>query len=169
MANCITISAGTTTILVRPNLNNEVISFSGVSYEGTYCGNYALYYQNLYGGWDAFLIEGNVTVSHKTTDYKYGKSIDNTTLDKETWVYAKDVKVSYAATTGWLSDEESERLAKHLLSSPDVYLHDFKNDRIIPVNITDSSYKIKTYQNNGKKMVNYTINLEEGSLKIRQY
>ena len=69
----------------------------------------------------------------------------------------------------WLSDEESERLAKHLLSSPDVYLHDFKNDRIIPVNITDSSYKIKTYQNNGKKMVNYTINLEEGSLKIRQY
>jgi hypothetical protein len=141
----------------------------GTRYEGGYCGKYALYYQNVYGGWDAFLIEGNVSKSQKLTDYKYGKSFDNTGYDRETWVYAKDIATTYAATTGWLSDEESKRLAKHLLSSPDVFLHDFEKDEIIPVNITDSSYKIKTYQNEGKRLVNYTINLEEAYNKLRQY
>lgn len=167
---CINISGGTNTLMLRAELNNTMITFGDdVHYDGHYCGKYALYYQNIYGGWDAFLIEGSVIKSNKVSDYKYSKSFDNTTLDKANWVYAKDITVSYACTTGWLSDEESKRLAKHLLSSPDIYLHEFESDKIIPVNITDTSYKIKTYQNEGKKLVNYVINLEEGSIKTRQY
>lgn len=56
----------------------------------------------------------------------------------------------------------------HLLESTDVYLHNLKNDEIIPVVITDTNCEYKTYSNQGNKRFNYTINVEESKYKYRK-
>ena len=170
MATCFTLENGISTIITRQGYGDCVTNFTnGVKYKGGYCGRYALIYQNAYGGWDSFLIEGTVAKTGSFTQNTYSKAYDNTTLDREIWNYANVINYSYNCTTGWLSDAESKRLAKHLLSSPDIYLQDLENDKIIPVTMQAGNYKFKTYQNEGKRMVNYTFTLKESNEKIRQY
>jgi hypothetical protein len=170
MATCFTLEKGISTILTKQGVANCDIVFSnGIRYKGGYCGRYALLYQNAYGGWDSFLIEGTVVKNGNYTQSTYAKAYDNSTLDRETTNYANVITYTYACTTGWLSDEESERLAKHLLSSPDIYLQDIQEDRIIPVTMQAGAYKFKTYQNEGKKLVNYNFTLKESNSKTIQH
>lgn len=170
MANCFQLQKGISTLLTRQGVGGcDTVFTGGVKYNGNYCGRYAVIYQNAYGGWDSFLIEGTVYKSGSYTQNTYAKAYDNRTLDRETWNYANNITYSYNCTTGWLSDEESERLAKHLLSSPDIYLQDIEEDTLIPVTMQAGNYKFKTYQNEGKKMVNYTFTLKESNNKTRQY
>lgn len=168
MATCFNIGKGISTILMTAAENTDVTFNSDVTYNGGYCARYAVLYQNAYGGWDSFLIEGNVYKSGKYTQHNYAKAYDNTTLERESVNYANEITYSYNCTTGWLTDEQSERLAKHLLSSPNVYLQDIQEGTLIPVTMGTSSYKFKTYQNEGKKMVNYTFTLNESNTKTRQ-
>ena len=87
------------------------------------------------------------------------------------------IDTTYEAYTGWLSDEEAERLVFHLLSSPMVFFQDlnkenqlYNTDDIfenIPIRITASSAEYKKFRN-GKKMVNYLITFEKGNIeKVR--
>lgn len=145
----------------------KILVSSDETYDVLACGDYAFYYQNLYGGWNSFLIEGNVIKKDTYTKHSYTKSFNNRTIEWGTKYFANEIASSYVCTTGWLSDEQSHTLVNHLLSSNDVYLHDLKNDKIIPVLITDNSATYKTYRNQGKKMVNYTINIKESQGKIR--
>jgi len=78
------------------------------------------------------------------------------------------IKTSYTAHTGWLTDDQAERLVFHLLSSPDIYYQSFEgfqyNERasrfnLTKVMITDSSAVYKKFKN-GKNMVSYTITFE---------
>lgn len=132
---------------------------------GEYCGEIALYYKNRKGGWDSFLIEGNVTKKDEYTKYTYNRSYNNNTLEFENGTYHSQIVTSYALNTGWLSDLESENLAFNLLSSNEVYLHNLCTDKIYPVVITDNTATYKTYKNNSRKLVNYTINCEESQRK----
>lgn len=165
---CFTITKGISTILTYAEENTDTTFNGDVTYSAGYCARYAVLYQNAYGGWDSFLIEGNVYKSGKYTQHTYAKAYDNTTLERENVNYANEITYSYNCTTGWLTDAESERLAKHLLSSPNIYLQDLVEGTLTPVAMGTTSYKFKTYQNEGKKMVNYNFVLNESNIKTRQ-
>lgn len=129
------------------------------------CGEVALYYKNRKGGWESFLIEGNVTKKDTYTKYTYNKSFDNNTLEFENGTYHSQIVTSYVLNTGWLTDQQSDNLAFNLLSSNEVYLHNLCTNKVYPVVITDNSATYKTYKNNSRKMVNYQINCEESQRK----
>ena len=132
---------------------------------GNSCGEIALYYKNRKGGWDSFLIEGNITKKDEYTKYTYNRSFNNNTLEFENGTYHSQIITSYVLNTGWLNDTQSDNLAFNLLSSNEVYLHNLCTDKIYPVVIKDNSAVYKTYKNNSRKLVNYQINVEESQRK----
>ena len=132
---------------------------------GDSCGEIALYYKNRKGGWESFLIEGTWTKKDEYTKYTYNRSFNNNTLEFENGTYHSQIITSYQLNTGWLNDQESENLAFNLSSSNEVYLHNLCTDKVYPVVITDNTATYKTYKNNQRKLVNYTINCEESQRK----
>jgi len=138
-------------------LDDEVL----FSYDMNHCGGGAFIYRNRFGGWDSFLIEGNIS----RTD-NYGK-LNYRTKDilhhNEKRTDSVDIDCTYEAYTGWLSDEEAERLTFHLASSPKVYFQDLNHpdEEIIPVRMTLANAEYKKFRN-GKTLVNYTITFEKG-------
>ena len=131
------------------------------------CARYCLYYQNALGGWDSFLINGNDKQTDKITSYKYIKAVDNTTSKFGTKKYMNVISPTYKLYTDWLNDDEASRM-HHLLESTEVYMHDLENDKIIPVNISNTNCEYKTFSNNGKKKFYYVIDVESAQNKIRQ-
>lgn len=132
------------------------------------CAPYVLYYLNSYGGWDAFVIEGNVFKEDSYTTYTTDRATDNTTLDFELNKYVNEINTSYQLNTNYLSDEQSENLAKNLLGSVKVYLHNIDEGWVKPVIITDSKVAYQTYQTNGMKLSQYRISVKESRTKIRK-
>lgn len=132
------------------------------------CTPYVLYYLNSYGGWDSFVIEGKVIKKDAFTPYQTDKAYDNNTLQFETNKYVNEIKTSYELHTGYLSDEQAANLSKNLIGSLKVYLHNIDEARIEPVLIDDKSVTYQTYENNGRKMISYTINITESQSKIRK-
>lgn len=133
-----------------------------------YCGDWALYFQNKFGGWSSFLIEGNVKRTDTVTQYKYSKAARNTTIDFEDTVYSEDIDRRWQMYTGWLSDAESERLADNLLKSPRIYAHNLNTGEIIPVVITDTNIEHKTYRNQGHKPFSYVISVKASQMITRR-
>ena len=166
---CFEVNSGVTTYVKSlADKADTIITFNGgVKYDVRYCGDYAIYYLNSYGGWDSFLIEGKVKKFDDFTQYEYNKSFDNNTLQFEKTRYMNEIKTRYEMNTGWLTDEQAENLAKNLLGSTKLYVHNLVDDRIFPAIITDSSVEYKTFRNNGR-LVSYTINVQESQGKIRK-
>ena len=133
-----------------------------------YCGDWALYYQNKLGGWDSFLIEGNVKRTDTITQHKFSKSVKNTSIDFEDTVYTDDIERRWQMYTGWMSDAEAARFAEHLLQSTRVYAHNFSTNEIIPVVIVDSTAEHKTFRNQGHKKFNYVLNVKASQTNIRR-
>ena len=153
------------------------------SYDMDHCGPGAFVYRNRFGGWDSFLIEGNIIKTdnyskqnyRKKGEYNSGYSINSLHLFNEKYTDSLDVNTTFEVHTGWLSDEESERLAFHLLSSPLVYFQNFNGDlyesdpfTLVPVRLTNSSAEYKKFRN-GKRLVSYTITFEKSNIqKVRR-
>lgn len=135
------------------------------SFTETYCGDYAVYFLSRSGGWSSFLIEGQTVRTDKYTRYQMMRSFDNTTLDWQKQTYTNQINDTYKLNTGWLNDDESSVLAEHLFSSNKVYLHNLKTNEVFPVVITDSNATYKTYSNQGRRLVNYAINVEASQTK----
>ena len=139
----------------------STLSLSGGSgYDKTHCGDYALYYLNVHGGWDCFLFEGNDTMTDNFTRYQMMHSFNNTTLDFQKKTYANEITKTFQLYTHYLSDAEAENLSRNLLPTTMAYLHSLRDDKIYPVNITDSMATYKTYKNQGRKRFAYVINFE---------
>ena len=132
------------------------------------CTPYVLYYLNSYGGWDAFVIEGNVVKKESISSYSTDAPFDNTTIEFETSKYVNEIKTSYELNTSYLTDEESENLAKNLIGSLRVYLHNIAEGWVKPVIITDNNVTYQNYTNNGRKLASYKINVTESQSKIRR-
>ena len=143
--------------------------------------NYVLYYQNSYGGWNSFVVEGTVVKKDNITQYTTDKVFDNNTYQFEKDRYVSEIQTGYELNTGLLNDYQSANLAKNLLSSNKVYLHCLGEGYITngvnwysipsfikPVVITDTSITYQTYQTNGKKLANYKINVVDSQTKLRK-
>lgn len=190
--NTYTLSTPSTPFAMRTNIfydtkkleykqDDEVI----FSYDMDHCGPGAFIYRNRFGGWDSFLIEGNIIKTDNYTklnyrtkgEYNQKFSFDTSKYIDEKHTDSVNIDTTYEAYTGWLSDEESERLVFHLLSSPIVYFQNLHKENqvfdtdplfnLMPIRITTSSAEYKKFRN-GKKMVNYLITFEKGNIeKVR--
>lgn len=132
------------------------------------CTPYVLYYLNSYGGWDAFVIEGNTNKKDAFTTFTTDRAFNNTTLEFEYNKYIQEIKTTYVMNTGLLTDEQSSNLAKNLVGSLKVYLHNIDEGWVKPVVITDSSVDYQTYTTNGRKLSQYKITVQESQTKVRK-
>lgn len=130
-------------------------------------GQYVIYYVNAFGGWDALLVKGNSKRSDNISIYSYDRKRDNTTSRHQSTRYMDDITPKWELHTSWLDDEHSRRM-HHLLESNMTYLYDVINDRLVPTVVTDTKCDWLTYRNNGRKMVNYTITMNESQKKDRR-
>lgn len=145
-------------------LNDQVL----FSYDMTHCGGGAFIYRNRFGGWDSFLIEGNISKTDNYTKLNYKtKGIYNSNISSgynynEKRTYDVDIDTTYEAYTGWLADDEAERLVFHLASSPKVYFQDLVNPSsdLIPIRMTLANAEYKKFRN-GRRLINYTILFEK--------
>lgn len=129
---------------------------------------YAVYYLNSYGGWDAFLFEGKATKKDTITQFTTDRAFNNQTLDYEAYRYVSEITTSYTLSTGWLTDEQAANFAKNLVGSNHVYLHDLQENRLMSAIITDSNVTYHTMRNNKGKMAVYQLNIKESQNKLRQ-
>ena len=132
------------------------------------CGEYALYYLNAYGGWDALLIDGTVLKKSTITQYTTDKNYDNNRIEFEQVKYINEIQDAYEINTGFLTDEQAANLSKNLIPSKEVYLHFLNDNKIIPVLITDTSVTYQTYRTNNLQMPQYKINVKESQIKLRK-
>lgn len=132
------------------------------------CARYALYYLNSYGGWDSFVIEGAAKRKDAFDSFTTDRVYKNTTKEFEYNKYVNEIKTSYELNTGYLTDEQGDNLAKNLFGSVKVYLHDIPGGRVVPVVVDDKSVTYQTYQTNGRKMVQYKIQVTESQSKLRK-
>lgn len=132
------------------------------------CGEYALYYLNAYGGWDALLIDGTVLKKSTIKQYTTDRNINNSRIEFEQTKYINEIQDAYEINTGFLTDEQAANLSNNLIPSKEVYLHFLNDDRIVPVLITDTSVTYQTYQTNNLQMPQYKINVKESQIKLRK-
>lgn len=132
------------------------------------CGEYALYYLNAYGGWDALLIDGTVLKKSTIKQYTTDRNINNSRIEFEQTKYINEIQDAYEINTGFLTDEQAANLSNNLIPSKEVYLHFLNDDKLIPVLITDSNVTYQTYQTNNLQMPQYKINVKESEIKLRK-
>lgn len=141
------------------NFSGDLVTTTVSVNGGSICGEYAIYYLNRYGGWDSFLIEGNVVKKDEYEKYYTNKSFNNTTLDFERKVYNNQITTSFELNTGWLTDEQSNTLAFNLIPSNTAYLHNLATGELRPVVITNAETEYKKFIN-GKKLNRYKITVQ---------
>ena len=147
--------------IVTTTISPSPFSYSpGSSYDTTHCGDFAIYYLSTKGGWCSFLFEGTATQTDKYKRYDISVPFNNTTLEFQKKTYHNEITTTYQLKTGKLSDSEAANLAKNLIGTNKAYLHNLKTGEIMPVLSVDGSAVYKTYKNQGRKIVTYTVNVE---------
>lgn len=131
------------------------------------CRGALLKYVNAYGAVDFFLVEGVAKKSDKITRATYEKDAAALSSDYEGKDYQNEMVAEWTGTTGWLTDEQSLRM-KHLVESVEVYMIDTQTGLEVPVQMTDNSLQYKTFDTNGRRMVNYSLAWKESQKKIRR-
>lgn len=131
------------------------------------CRGALLKYVNAYGAVDFFLVEGVAKKTDKITRATYEKDAAALSSDFESKDYQNTMEASWTGTTGWLTDSQSLRM-KHLVESVEVYMIDLTTGLEIPVLVRVSSLEYKTFDNNQRKLVNYTLNWTESQKKLRR-
>ena len=150
------------------DLGGCTLMINGVTYDCNYCGDFAVYYVGKKGGWNAFLFEGVCKRTDRLTDHKYNRVVNNNTINFENNRYMVEINPTYELKTGWLSDEQAERFAADLIPTTKLYLHNLIENTLVPAVVTTSSAEYKTFKNNGRKFVQYTVQVEESQTKVRR-
>lgn len=138
-------------------------------YKMVNCGQFVLYYLNAFGGWDSLIVhEGSLVQEDALTRHTVGVDYENDESYKTGRLnYVNELKRTFTMHTGWLTDAQASRM-HHLLNSPCVYLHDITAGRIVPLVLTNTVTEYKTYQNQGLRMVDYTITADLAVDMMRQ-
>lgn len=146
----------------------KTYSFGSEKYEVVdACRGALLKYVNAYGAIDYLLVEGVAKKTDKITRASYEKDAAAMSKDFESKDYQATMEATWKGTTGWLTDSQSLRM-KHLVESVEVYMVDMSTGEEIPVTMRDSSLEYKTFDNNSRKMVNYSLSWTESQKKIRR-
>lgn len=169
------ISADTSSIIYVINLaeHPDIVSVSVgdtvYRVDANACSRYVLYYKNAFGGWDSLLIEGNDKRTDQLTRNDIQLDYDNRTESaRGRRNYLNEIIWGVQLSTGWMDDVQAGRM-HHLLESTDVYLHDLSGvNGLRPVTLTDTVVEYRTYQNNGRRLVNYTFNARVAQDFIRR-
>lgn len=136
--------------------------------DGNYCGEYYMVYLNARGGWDSFLFEGFCKKSDQYSRFNLTKNGNSGTQQFSKTDYLNTITEKWELNTGWLSDDESERFVKNLISSIQCYLVNPKTNETIPVVITETSAGYKRYMvDNQESPINYKITVESSRNKLR--
>lgn len=130
-------------------------------YESGYCGDYALIYRNRLGGYDSFLFEGKCKPTDTYITGQITKEYNNTTKAFGKTTYQNYIVKTWELNSGFLTNEQSDIFAKHLVSSTECFLQDLNLDIVYPVVITDKSVEYKHFPNEGNEPINYTITVEQ--------
>lgn len=150
-----------------PNL--AAVSLGGVTWRvDSLCGEWALHYINASGGWDTLLMRGGGKRTDRITRYEHNRSHDNSDpLSRGRVNYLNDMTTRWELRTGWLSDDAASRMWE-LTESVLVFLEDIPSGNIVPVVVTDSDTVFKTYNNQGRRMVDYTVTVELAAERVRK-
>lgn len=159
---------GTSTYSMTPYLNTVVANIpygsTGIQVTSgtdrlTYtvketCKPYCLYYMNRLGGWDTLVLDGKESAQMKNNQYK--KEYINLTNEHNNTDYLRQKTRKWQLVTPYLTDRQSKKM-KNVLDSTLAYLQVFDSQEIIPVNISNNQYEVKTYRNQKRKLYTYTI------------
>lgn len=132
------------------------------------CNRYNLHYVNAKGGYDTLPIDGRRDKRTDDFEFSYFKSrgnnqqLNNYQMNK----YQTNITPKWELQTGWLSDEQSLKMY-NLFGSHKVWLEDIQENKFYPVYITNSSVDYKTFTNNGKKKISYTINVKSANTLVK--
>lgn len=131
------------------------------------CYEYCLYYRNKKGGYESFLFNSASLQTDQLTNVQYLSKTSNLIPRHQIKLLRRDVVETWNLKSDYLSDEEARRFID-LIESPDCYLHNLGENRIIPVNVTSSTAAHLQRSNNRRKRVRFDITVE-GSInkKIR--
>ena len=132
------------------------------------CKRYCLYYLNAYGGWDSYLFNNTSKEKDSFTRSTFKRRINNQNIIHGTVEYKNKIQKGWTLKTDYLNDRQSIIFARHLASSPSVYLHDLEEDIIYPVNIVTGSVDYKTFIRNGRKFNRYDIEVELAQERYRR-
>lgn len=136
----------------------------------TECSQYPtvrLHWMNKLGGFDAFNFNKN-TINAMEIERKQFKAplpIGYSKQDRLKTNYNTTINDKITINSDWISEQESE-LLEELATSPVIYLERSATD-FVAVNITNTSYEIKTFLTD-RKMFNVTFDIEYSYSRYRQ-
>lgn len=160
---------GAGTLVFRLPADVVSASIRGFVYEvRKSCASYALIYVNAFGGWDSLSLADAELLTDSYNRSQYRKAYDTADLSaRGTTDYLNEITRSWQLYTNYLTDEQSKRMY-HLFGSNDVYLYDLVAAQAMPVVLTDKSHNYKTFQNQGRKLVNYSLTVQLAQERIRR-
>lgn len=149
---------------VYDNMAGEVLA----SYEvRNTCAEYALYYLNAHGGYDHLLINGTSKRTDNIKRTEITRVVDNTTLKHGRSDVHTEITRTWHLNTGHLTDAQWAK-THHLLGSTHIFLHNLDSGEIVPVVIKANKADFNTYRNNGGKMSQLSIDVEESTKRERR-
>lgn len=148
---------------IRAKINSELVDdvYIGdktIEFVDPCKARFVVYYVNPWGGYDWFPIEGNWGMEDNLRSYNYVKNYNNTTYEFGDCKYLAEIDRHYTLTTGWLKQEESNRMW-YMLESTKVYLHDIVEDKLMPVIVVDNTITHKR-KNRNNKIIQYTFDVK---------
>lgn len=157
--------------IVWPSGTNGGDSRVGPKYKvAPLCGDaYVLYYVNIYGGLDAVWMKGicrrTDTFEREEMDvYRYMAS----TSGADRRVARIDGGATWELNTGILSDAEADIFARNVPGTPYAFLLRIgPGSRGWPVTIEDAAFQHLDIARNGRRPVNYTLNVKLAQDRVR--
>lgn len=130
------------------------------------CYRYCIYYFNQYGGWDSILFAGKTIQNDNLSRLSYKKNYVAASTEFNKVNYLTTIQENWQLNTSFLDDLRSQKMI-NMMASNCLYLHDLEENKIIPINITNSRCEHKTYKNQGRKLYTYTIEVSASQPKYR--
>jgi hypothetical protein len=145
------------------------VTINGILYavsRGSRCHEFALYYVNAVGGWDALALYG--TQEDGYTRHDYAVDYDNNAVSAVGRVdYLNEVAVRWTLHTGMLTELGASRM-HHLLGTTCAVIHELATGRILPVTIDTDACKYKTYRSEGRAPIAYEVEAVLAQDRVRR-
>lgn len=165
------VEPGDTLSILWPSGTNGGVARSGPAFKmAPRCGDaYVLYYVNIYGGIDAVWMKG---ICRRTDTFEREQADIYRALSNTRYPDRRVSRIDGGATwelnSGILSDAEARIFARNVPGSPSAYLLKLGvGGGGWPVTIEDASFQHLSIASNGRRPVNYTLNVKLAQDRVR--